>query len=422
MSSASEAQPVASAIPQVLLAAPRPRSPARRSILAILGRGLLGLLGWLWRWLAGAFLCLNTFTSILVTGWTYRWVQGLVLRGWWKQSRFRKEGSFDDFLAGLGPPAPVRKPRWLLQERIRASLTRPGPDGQPAGALHLTLRLLRAPWHSLWLNFKVGVKALVCTLLLTGWGCLLIYFGWTFGWLNSFNKGYEQAFVGPLVSLLGIALFALSLFYLPMAQIHQGVTGEARAFFDFRFVWRLIQARITAYCGVAALIVLASLPLEVLKIVVPNVLGNDESQPDAELRWQMGWALFGACLLLFPTLLLVRRVAARVYRSAVLRVLRRGTVTRDELHPALARWLDRLELLPVPVAATTGLGQAVWTGGRLGYRGLLYFLLFVIWLLFVAQTYAGEFFVRHTALGFLNRELLQLPTFDYMPADLRNAP
>src|SRR5262249_43694814 len=55
--------------------------------------------GWLWRLGAGAVMCFNTYilsylTSIVAFGWTYRWMQGLVLRGWWKQSPRRREGSF----------------------------------------------------------------------------------------------------------------------------------------------------------------------------------------------------------------------------------------------------------------------------------------------------------------------------------------
>jgi hypothetical protein len=380
---------------------------------------------------------LNTIGSIVVVGWTYRWLQGRVLYAWWKQSRLRTGGSFDDFLAGFGPAAPVRKPRWLVQERLRASLRQRGG-----------LRVLRAPWHSLWLNFKIGVKGLFCTYLLTGWGCLLMYFGWEDGWRNSFHKGYEQAFVGPAVSVLGILLFTLSLFYVPMAQVHQAVTGEARAFFEFRFIWRLIQARITAYCGVAALIALAAVPLEILKIAlfIPPAFGNDEALTDAEVLHYLRWYLFACCLFLFPVLLLVRCAAARVYRSAVLKVLRQGTVTRAELHPVLALWLDRLDLLPLPVAESAGLGRAVRAGGRAGYRWLLYVLLFVVWVLFVAaQAYVAEFFVRHRGpsvgepvlrkkpanpadlvlhfggIGFLNRELIQFPAFDYVPAALRDA-
>jgi hypothetical protein len=409
--------------------APAPPRAARPGLPARLAWRLLGLLGWLWRWLVGAFFCLNTFTSILVTGWTYRWLQGLVLRGWWKQSRFAREGSFEEFLARFGPGAPAAKPRWFLRERVRAVLARPGPGGKPAGGMRLALRALTVPWHALWLNFKVGLAGFLCTYLLTGLGCVLMYFGWEYGWLNSFHKGYEQAFFGATISLLGIFLFVLSLLYVPMAQIHQAVTGQARAFFDFRFVWQLVRARPTAYCGVAVLIGLVALPLQVLKSLPfsPTFYGNDPDLSDAEVLAFFQQYLFGCCLFLFPALLLVRRAAARVYRSAVLKVLRQGRVARAELNPVLARWLDRLEMMPVPLARAVGLGRVVLGGGRWAYRVALYVLLFLLWLPFVAQTYLGEFLQRHQnegplrPTGFLNHVLIQLPAFDFVPQHLKES-
>ena len=61
------------------------------------------LVGWAWRIGAGAALCMTLVTSVAVFGWMYRRMQALVLYGWWKQSRFRRDGSFRDFCDGLGP-------------------------------------------------------------------------------------------------------------------------------------------------------------------------------------------------------------------------------------------------------------------------------------------------------------------------------
>jgi hypothetical protein len=409
--------------------AARTPAPRRPALFRRLARRTLRAAGWLGRWLVGAALCLNTFTSILVVGWTYRWLQGLVLRGWWKKSRLARDGTFDDFCAGLGPGAPVPRPRWFLRERVGSYLGRPGPGGRPAGRLRRALRLLTVPWYALWLNLKTGVAGVFCTYLLTGPGCVMMYFGWEYGWLNSFNKGYEQPLSGLFISLLGIALFTLSMVYVPMAQVHQAVTGEARAFFDFRFVWRLVRARPAAHCGLALLTGLAALPLAVLKSLpfAPNFFGNDPSLSDAEVLERFQWYLFGCCLLLFPTLLLVRRAAARLYRAAVLKVLRRGDVTRAELHPVLARWLDRLGMMPVPLASRAGLGRVVVGSGRWVYRLALYLLLVLLWLPFTAQSYVGEFFLRHQdegvtrPTGFLNHPLIQLPAFDFVPRRLRES-
>jgi hypothetical protein len=451
----------------------RHKRPARSGFFP----GAIGaVFGWLWRLGIGALLCMNFFTSILVTGWTYRWIQGCVLRSWWKRSRQRYEGSFEDFCAMLGPEAPVTRPRWFLQERIGAMLHRPGPDGATPGLMRQVLRALVVPWHSLWQNAFVGGQALFCTFLLTGWGCLVMHFSWEFGWLNSFNKGYEQALWGPLTGFLGIALFIVAMFYVPMAQVHQAVTGDMKAFFDFPFIWRLIQARPFRYVGVAAGLALASVPFEVLK-TVPTFFGDHtdfwSTASGADVHAALQRYFLISCAFLFPTVLLVRFAAALVYRSAVEEVLRRGWIASRDLHPVLREWFARLDLYqPLPAIAPRfrvgagslswwlvgvvdllvfvvafaalllgGLGAwlivlGVWVfltvlaspftlfrrGGLAQYlhfngRRLVFGLLFWIWFLFVAKVYVGEFLMRHPLEGFLNHPLVQAPYFNFTPPE-----
>jgi hypothetical protein len=275
------------------------------------------------------------------------------------------------------------------------------------------------PWHSFWVNLKVGVQGLFCTYLATGWGCLIMLMSWEFGWLNSFHKGYEQAFTGILTGLFGILLFILAMFYVPMAQVHQAATGEARSFFHFRFVWRLIQTRPTAYLGLAALTALASLILEVMRLipVSEDFLGN-VAATDAEGLKILTYYYLGCALGLFVILLFLRWLATVIYRSAVLKALRQGRVTRDELHPVLANWLDRLEMMPIPLATIPGLGQAVRVTTRWSYRRFVYVFLFLIWFLYVARFYTGYFLAADGIMGFLNHPLVQFPCFDYVPAHL----
>jgi hypothetical protein len=417
-------------IPQKYLAPVKPVKKSTGKFRAL----VRGSFGWSWRWLIGAIFCMNPLnaipgfgwfiglvTSTLVMGWTYRWMQGRVIRNWWKKSRFAREGRFADYLASVGPDAPVARPRWFLRERIGATLHKPSRGGRPPSDLRVLLRCLTIPWYSLWKNFKTGFLALFCMYLITGWGCLLMYFGWIYGWHNSFHKVYEEAGVGIGISLLGYLLLILALFYVPMAQVHQAVTGEVRAFFQFRFVWRLIQARATAYCWLAAVIALLSVPLELLKIGAAG-FGNDESLSDTQVLHNLQLYLFWSSVFLFAALLLARRLAARVYASAVLGVLRQGWVTRAELNPKLAAWLDRLEIFPVPLAATTGPERVAMSFIRWCYRvGGIYVVMFFIWLLFVAKVYVGEFFNYHPVAGFTNHELIQFPTFDLVPEHLRQS-
>src|SRR5206468_1520374 len=131
--------------------------------------------------------------------------------------------------------------------------------------------------------------------------------------------------------------------------------------------------------------------------------------------------LFGCSLAFFPLLVLLRSLAAVIYRSAVLKALRQGTVTRQELHPVLAGWLDRLELRIVPRAAPTGVGWLARLTGRWAYRRVLFVVLFLVWLLFVVHIYVGDFFAADDFVRFMNHPLIQFPSLDYVPTDLWRA-
>jgi hypothetical protein len=419
------AQPLADVLPVVKPALPevlpaRPVSVRKQpSVEKVLLAWVMAFFGWCWRLPMGALFCTTYLTSIFVVGWTYRWMQGIVLRSWWRASRVSQGGSFAEFCAALGTDAPAVRPRWFLQEHIVATINRPAPSGQRPGQFRMALRALQVPWHSLWLNFKVGLQALFCTYLLTGWGCLFMLFSWEFGWLNSFHKGYEQAWIGPTTGFLGIFLFIAAMFYVPMAQVHQAVTGDFRAFFDFRFVWRLIQARLTAYVALAAVIALASVPIEILKtspLFMDDTFDSWTNLSDAEFGVNLRNYFLVCSFVLFPLLLFLRLVAALIYRSAVLKVLRRGWVTRGELHPVLARWLSRLYLIPPAPPPMAPFERIVRSGGGWIYRWTCYSILFWIWFAFVAKTYVGQFFNYHPVAGFMNHILVQFPAFDLVPA------
>jgi hypothetical protein len=421
-----EVLPAGGAAPPEVLPVRPPAPPSARRGRRVL-RGFAALIGWLWRLAVGAAMCFNTYllsylTSIIAVGWTYRWMQAIVLRGWWKQSPKRHEGSFQEFCDSLGPNGPNPRPRWFLRERIGAYMRRPGLGGQPAGRLRLFFRALTVPWHSLWLNFKTGLAGVFCTYLLTGWGCLLMVFGWEFGWFNSINRYYEQFYIGPGSYFLGVLLFILAMFYVPMAQAHQAATGQARAFFEFRFIRRLVRARLTAYVGLAMLTGFASLVLSMVVLFATNnenFLANDPSLSPEEALGVLQLYLFCFTLgLLFPLYLLLRLVAAVIYRSAVIKALRLGTITRADLNPILAGWLERLELKVVPRAETVGLGWYARLTTRFAYRRVLFTVLFFVWLIFWARLFLHHFLRSHPIVGYMNQPMIQMPCFDFIPDHL----
>lgn len=412
-----------------------PRRPRQSRVW---GSRIAAVVGWVWRLALGALLCMNIVTSILVVGWTYRWMQALVLRGWWKQSRFREKGTFEDFLAAFGPDAPVARPRWILREHIRESVRRRGPNGQRRGIIRVAFRLLSVPCHSFWVNLRVGLPALVCTFLVTEWGCLLMVFSWEFGWLNSWTKGYEFAAIGPVTGIVGVGLFIAAMFYVPMAQVHQAVTGQARAFFDFRLVCRLIRARLTGYVILASLFLIAGAVVQILKtapVAFPQINPALETASDEEVRKVLQDYLIACCFVVFPMLLILRWVAAVVYRSAVLKALRRGWLQPAELPPVIDEWLQRLDLDVHVVTERRGFAWPLRLTSRPVYRTMLYLVLAQIWLVFAAQVYVGEFFNAHPVppvlnlrdpygnthpfVGLANHPLVQVPCLDFVPKHLK---
>jgi hypothetical protein len=365
------------------------------------------MFAWLWRILAGVFLCFNVFivnyvTSIAVFGWLQRWMQTRVLKGWWKQSGWPQRGSFADFCATLGDQAPSPRPRWFWKERSARSWT------------------ILTPLHSLGVNFQRGLQGLLATYLLTGWGCLLMLYSWDFGWVNSFNKGYEQWWVGIASGWLGLLLFIVSMFYVPMALVHQAATGEFRAFFQFRFIRKLIYARLTAYLGLAMLFGLCSIVFEVMRmfVVSEDFPGNNRAIAAAEGMTLLRYYYLAWTVPFFLSLLLLRGAAAAIYRSAVLKALGQQTVKMDELHPTLALWLERLQIVPEPAPPPGPVARIVRTTLRWNYRRLLNVALFLVWFGFITRFYAGYFFHSSDALGFLNHPHIHLPCIDYTPIHL----
>jgi hypothetical protein len=352
-------------------------------------------LGWTWSVLFGSLLAMSYAGAVVVFGWLSRWIQGRVLHGWWRRSPLRQRLSFEHFCLELGPDAPSLAPRWLLREHPEAH-----------------------PFRSLWLNVQQGLLGLFATFLLAGWGGLLMTFSWEYGWNASFHKLDEVRRVGQTTGLAGAGLFMLAMVYVPMAQVHLAVTGDFRAFFDFRFVWRLIQARLGSYAVVAGLFLAFAVILENLK-TIPGGLDDHvalfSNASDRALWWMFQAYYLGCSLVLLLSLLATRLILMRLYGPAVLEVVRRGRVPRAELHPALARWLERLELLPEAPREEAPSGNQFVTLGR---RAAMLVMLLAVWFAFVAKVYVGEFFNYHPVVGFLNHPLIEVPCCNYTPAHL----
>ncbi len=239
-------------------------------------------------------------------------------------------------------------------------------------------RRLRRWFGALIENARLGLAALLTIAATTLPFTVLWLLSWWGGWENSFNKGYEQAWVGPLVGLIGVVIALPLLTYLPMALAHQAAEGRMAAFFQVARVRRLIRRAGWRYVGLCLLVMLAALPLFVVKAAPTFVEGWSPGFLD---RNSEEIAAFAATYRLWATvyvvlaLIFLRRLTARLYGRAVV---------ADERAPSAK-----------PLLA--GLGTVLRT-----------VLIWSIWLGLIAQLFVGQF-VNHLWIGWLNPPLVGLP-------------
>ena len=360
-----------------------------------------------WKLALGILLSTSLFLSVLVVGWTARLMQRTALKSWWRRHRqpFRKMLRFRD--VATGRPGWVEHagwPNWLVSQSIGDDLRR--------GQVH---RLL----GGLWLNFRIGVQMAFNTGIILIIPCLMWSFSWFAGWQVSFNKVYEYFANGMALGWTGILLFVVAMFYVPMAQARQAVSGEWRAFYDFRLIRRIIRRRwflcallATGYAVTGFVImILMSIPMS------PELQDYLNTLPP-EKQVQIGKLYFlGAAVFIFPAYVALRWWAARIYASAVSQMMARGEIKPEELSPAerlgfppevinapdaAAEWRRRDAVLSWTLSAPFRFGAGV--------------LVFFAWLVFVFEIYIAQFFVYRGPRVWFNHPLVQLPWSDYTPS------
>jgi hypothetical protein len=375
-----------------------------------------------WKYAVGMALCQSIVGSIMVVGWTYRLMQRTVLKQWWKRSHCHGSGkSFAGFLSGnFRTQGHINWPNWVVRQNAWMEIRNKADEGSWS-----QLRtVFKAALPSLWLNLKTGAQGILNTWVLTLPGCILWLFAWYDGWNNSFNKGYEQAAVGPLTGIAGVILFIGAMFYVPMAQARQAATGQWKSFYQFRLIWGLIRRQWLAGLGLAVLYAAFSLPVTILKTVPAFFPQMNATLHDASPVQALGILktyFFWASLVVFPAYVILRLVAARIYANAVFTATQKGTLPEDALAEIEWEALHRLDLLEVrPEPPRHVLVRAVtWAGSRAG-RVTSTVLLVLVWFGFVAQIFTSEFFNYHPAKGWLNQPLVQLPWFNYIPSHLKS--
>lgn len=225
----------------------------------------------------GTLLSTNPVTGLIVLGWLMR--------------RMR-------WIAG----ADKTRPDWLLGSG-ETFLAR------AAGGLIANVRA----------GFGAGLSLLLATLPFTA----LWTFAWWSGWENSFNKGYEQAIVGPLLSLLAIAISLPILCILPMALAHQAAKGRWRAFFDWRLVRDLIARAGWRYVLLILLTAALAVPVmafRVIPVFVEQIVPGAADMTAEQMAQLSGMLTLGLAAYVFAALVVLRGMAARIYRRATARL------------------------------------------------------------------------------------------------------
>lgn len=371
----------------------------------------------LWKVFVGAILCRTWPTSILVVGWSYRAMQRRALRVWETHSPINESNR-----AALKQSDPLflahtAWPNWFLQPR---GLRRAAPAVSGFGPR--VRRAIGSAGASLGDNLRIGVLGAFNTTIVLLVPVGLWQLGWYFGWDNSFNKGYEQYYVGIALSWTGILLFLAAMLFLPMAQARQAVTGDWRAFYHFKTLWAITRNAPVRTVLLAAAYSLTSLPIALalafpffIEQAVPQSASFTASEMIAYLdRYYFRLAVYG-----FIAYVFVRWIAAGWYARTVVELLHTGRLKAEALAGAERHALRVLQLdhqgeatrLHPAIAVTLAVSRPVWRTAVLTGAVL-------VWFTFVAQIYVREFIVYHPFQGFLNQPLVQLPWFRYVPQAL----
>jgi len=307
--------------------------------------------------------------------------------------------------------------RAVLARWAKATEAQPPPESAAWPAFIMSddpdARGLRRYAGGSWRNLLRGINVIAVTYAVTLPGVALMAFSWRYGWDNSFNKGYEQAYIGPTLGLSGLFLFMLSMLYVPMAQAQLAIDGRRTAFFHWRIVWAALRCRLRGALLLAAAYFVASLPIHIFFVAVlfRYNAGATADLSDAELRKALENHFFLAGLVGLPLFAWVRLRAARTYADGIMHALRAGRIAPE--HAAAIRAVAALQHTlgpPSPSRIGTVLRRTTLAPALA--------LLLVLWFGFGAQIYIKQFLNYVPLSGWLNQPLVHAPWLRYIPPHL----
>ena len=243
-------------------------------------------------------------------------------------------------------------------------------------------------WRGLLETVRSGLRACLALAIATlPFGALLLLAWWA-GWENSFNKGYEQAWVGPTLALAGTLLAVFVLMHLPMALAHHAAERRVGAIWELRQIRHLIAHVRWRYLVFTVVLVLASAPIYLAQIVPTFIEGvfphlataGPEEMKSFAGRWHLSFTVY-----LVLALLILRRWSARLYARALMATGGEGSayahlVRGDAVTKPPRRW---------PGLITNLLTAGLWAG-------------------FVAALFVAQF-ANHAWWNWVNSPIVGLP-------------
>ncbi len=323
-------------------------------------------------------LALTPFSAILVVGWLVRLMQ--------------REAAITLIRERLG----ASRPRAIALLAARPDFAALAPWTGWLAASGRRESWLGRNFGGLIETLRAGLSAALVLALATLPFTSLLLVSWWAGWENSFNKGYEQAWVGPAVAALGIAVALLVLPLLPMGLAHFAAERRLAAMFELGTLRALLRAQRWWHLWLSFAVVIASLPIAIARIL-PVFIENwwpgfSEMPPDVIDRVAREWHIVTTVYLVIA-LVLLRRAQARCYARAALAL-------PPERVPFCYGILRRLG---TEAAAPTVAAKRSWRGAILPTV-----LTLVIWSAFIAQIYVSQF-ANHAWWNWLNHPMIGLP-------------
>ena len=371
------------------------------------------------KFLIGLLMVQSPLGGVVLTGWTSRLMQRVVLWTWWRAAK-EKPKSFAEFVSGETATAQhIHWPNWIAAQQFSSGIAAKPLLPQKVRTF------LGGLFGSLWENGRLGSQMFLNTALVLLPSMLLLWTGWFSGWQVSFNKQYEHFAVGASVSLIGIALFIVGMFYFPMALARQASTGDWRRFYDFKLVRGLVRRAWFGNVLLAGGYAAASLPILAM-MAGPTFFGQNHSitteLSPAVVARNLRLYYLACALWVFPAFVLLRCAAAYLYGCTVLKAVQSGAIGEDDLAENEWRTFNRLGLLNdvAPAKRSLWTELVLWFGTKAG-RITAGFMVAGLWFLVIGQiNYVATFFNYRFAFSWINQPLTFLPWFMHLPAHMEN--